>query len=147
MSKLIKSGASSFWVIFMTVGILGCLGGVAYTFYMIQQEAGQEGEYRLAADKLRLLSQELAVNARESVQGEESTFSSIRNDMGSFTVELGQMQGVGFTDEVKRIKERWAPVMAASRTLADAGTRIVFLNSVSTELEKNIKHNKLKFFT
>ena len=147
MSKLIKSGASSFWVIVMTLGILGCLGGVAYTFYMIQQEAGQEGEYRLAADKLRLLSQELAANARESVQGQESTFSEIRSDLGSFTVELGQMQGVGFTDEVKSIKERWEPVMTASRTLADAGTRIVFLNSVSTELEKNIKPIQSEFAT
>ena len=44
MTKTLKSRASSFWVAIMIVGILGCLAGVAYTFYMIQQEAGQEGE-------------------------------------------------------------------------------------------------------
>ena len=67
MTKTLKSRAASFWVAVMTLGILGCLAGVAYTFYMIQQEAGQEGEYRLAADEMRLLSQQVAVNARESV--------------------------------------------------------------------------------
>ena len=58
MIKKMKMGASGFWVIVMTLGMLACLGGVAYTFFAIQQEAGQESEYRLAADKLRLLSQQ-----------------------------------------------------------------------------------------
>ena len=39
MSNKTKMGASSFWVIVMTLGILGCLAGVFYTFYMIQEEA------------------------------------------------------------------------------------------------------------
>jgi twitching motility protein PilJ len=139
MSKTLKSGASSFWVIVMTLGILGCLGGVAYTFYMIQQEAGQEGEYRLAADNLRLLSQEVTADARATVHGEESTFSDLKTNLGSFTVELGQIKSIGFSSEVKRITEHWAPVAKSMRTLIDAGERIAFLHSVSTELEQNIK--------
>jgi methyl-accepting chemotaxis protein len=35
MSKTMKSGASDVWVIAMTIGILGCLGGVAYTFFKL----------------------------------------------------------------------------------------------------------------
>ena len=139
MSKTLKSGASSFWVIVMTLGILGCLGGVAYTFYMIQQEAGQEGEYRLAADNLRLLSQEVTANARATVHGEESTFSDLKDNLGSFTMELGQIKSIGFSAEVKRIQEYWMPVVVSMRTLIDAGDRIAFLHSVSTELEQNIK--------
>ena len=139
MSKTLKSGASSFWVIVMTLGILGCLGGVAYTFYMIQQEAGQEGEYRLAADNLRLLSQEVTANARATVHGEESTFSDLKENLGSFTMELGQIKSIGFSEEVKRIQEYWMPVVVSMRTLIDAGERIAFLHSVSTELEQNIK--------
>ena len=79
-----KSGTSSFWVIVMSLGILACLGGVVYTFFMIQQEAGQEGEYRVAADEMRLLSQQMAANARESVQGEEATFNELGKNMESF---------------------------------------------------------------
>ena len=147
MSKTLKSGASSFWVIVMTLGILGCLGGVAYTFYMIQQEAGQEGEYRLAADNLRLLSQEVTANARATVNGEEKTFSDLKDNLGSFTVELGQIKSIGFGTEVQRIQERWQPVVESMRTLIGAGDRIVFLHSVSSELEQNIKPIQSDFAT
>ena len=84
MTKTLKSRASSFWVAIMIVGILGCLAGVAYTFYMIQQEAGQEGEYRLSADEMRLLSQEVAVNARESVHGQAGTFTELATKLEKF---------------------------------------------------------------
>ncbi|NND68981.1 MAG: methyl-accepting chemotaxis protein [Halioglobus sp.] len=129
----------------MILGILGCLGGVVYTFYMLQKEAGQEGEYRLSADKLRLLSQEISTNARETAQGEEQTFASLKNSLGGFTVELGQMQSAGFPDEVAEIKERWTPMFASVRTLVNAGPRIVFLHGVSEELEQNIKPIQSEF--
>jgi methyl-accepting chemotaxis protein len=145
MSKTIKQGTSTFWVIVMTFGILGCLAGVGYTFYMVQKEAGQEGEYRYAADKLRLLSQQVAGNARESVRGEADTFTALKENMGGFTVELGQMQAVGFADEVSLIKERWGPMVESVRTLANAGSRIVFLHDVSTELEQNIRPIQSEF--
>ena len=140
-----KSGASGFWVIVMTLGILACLGGVAYTFFMIQQEAGQEGEYRVAADKMRLLSQDMAADARESVLGEEATFTDLKSNLGSFIVQLSQMQAIGFNDEVKDIKEQWQPVVESSRTLINAGSRIVFLHSVSEALEENIKPIQSEF--
>jgi len=139
MSKTLKNGASSFWVIVMTLGILGCLVGVGYTFYMIQAEAGQEGEYRLTADNLRLLSQRVVADARAAKQGEEATFDSLAADRTDFNSELKQMSSVGFEPEVKRIQKAWAPVEESMGTLVNAGERIVFLRSVSTELEQNIK--------
>jgi methyl-accepting chemotaxis protein len=46
MSKTMKSGASDFWVIAMTIGILGCLGGIAYTFFKLTPP-GQYGHATL----------------------------------------------------------------------------------------------------
>ena len=91
MTKKMKMGASSFWVIIMTLGILGCLGGVFYTFYLMQQESGQEGEYRLAANQMRLLTQQVAADARATEQGEAETFDELKSSVGGFTMELGQM--------------------------------------------------------
>lgn len=145
MSNTLRSRAASFWVIVMILGILGCLGGVVYTFYMLQKEAGQEGEVRFAADKLRLTSQQISANARETAQGDEETFSSLKSSLGSFTVELGQMQSLGFSDEVAVIKERWTPMFASVRTLVNAGPRIVFLHNVSADLEQNIKPIQSEF--
>ncbi len=142
-----KSGSSGFWVILLTLGIVACLSGVVYTFYMIQKEASQEGEYRFAADKLRLLSQEISANARESIRGDSQTFKDLKSNMGAFTVELGQIGSVGFEDQVTDIKRHWEPMVGSIRTLADAGPRIVFLRSVSSELEKNIKPIQSEFAT
>ena len=140
-----KSGTSSFWVIVMSLGILACLGGVVYTFFMIQQEAGQEGEYRVAADEMRLLSQQMAANARESVQGEEATFNELGKNMESFNWQLGQLQSVAFHTEVEKIEAHWAVVVASVRVLMEASSRMVFLHSVSAELERNIKPIQSEF--
>ncbi|RLA48447.1 MAG: hypothetical protein DRQ97_04230 [Gammaproteobacteria bacterium] len=139
MSKVMKSGVSSFWVIAIAIGILGCLGGVAYTFFMVQQEAGQEGEYHVAVDEMRLLSQQVAVNARESVRGEESTFVELGKNMESFEWQLTQFQSVGFNEELKHIEERWQSVRGSAKILVDAGPQIIFINSVATTLEQNIR--------
>ena len=42
MIKLEKYGTSTYWVTAIGVGILACLVGVVYTFYKIQQEAGDD---------------------------------------------------------------------------------------------------------
>ena len=145
MTKTLKSRASSFWVAIMIVGILGCLAGVAYTFYMIQQEAGQEGEYRLSADEMRLLSQEVAVNARESVHGQEGTFSDLSTKLEKFNWQLQTLQTGVFDKEVSRIESRWTEVRDSAQVLLDAGKRLVFINDVSAELEQNIKPIQSEF--
>jgi methyl-accepting chemotaxis protein len=145
MTKTLKSRAASFWVAVMTLGILGCLAGVAYTFYMIQQEAGQEGEYRLAADEMRLLSQQVAVNARESVQGRKDTFADLSANLEKFRWQMQSLQTDLFHKEVERIDSRWAEVSDSAQVLLDAGARLVLLNSVSAELEQNIKPIQSEF--
>jgi methyl-accepting chemotaxis protein len=129
----------------MTLGILGCLGGVAYTFFMVQQEAGQEGEYRVAADEMRLLSQQVAVNARESALGQQATFTELEQQQQAFQLHLDQLQGAGLPEEVMTIDLRWQAVRDSVQTLIDAGPRMVFINSVSGELEKNIKPIQSEF--
>ena len=103
MSTKTKSRTSNLWVIVMTLGILGCLSGVIYTFYMIQQEAGQGGDHRLAAQQMRLLSQQIAANARATIQGDQTTFEELKNNVGSFTMELSQIESTGLDSEVSTI--------------------------------------------
>ena len=145
MSKTVKSGSSSFWAMVMSFGILACLGGVAYTFFMIQQETGQEDEYRLTAYEMRLLSQQISLTARESVHGEESTFNQLGKSLESFEWQLTQLQAAGLQREVKAVEERWQAVRDSAQALIAAGSPIVFINSVSTTLEKNIRPIQSEF--
>ena len=90
MSNTHKSGTSTFWVSAITLGILACLGGVVYTFVMIQQEAGQEGEYRLISNDMRLLSQDVFVRSRDTGSGEESAAAELEANVESFNILLAQ---------------------------------------------------------
>ncbi len=145
MSNIKKSGSSTFWVSVITLGIIACLGGVAYTFFMIQEEAGQEGEYRLIANDLRLVSQEVAVKARETQSGDEQTFTELQNQLNKFNDLLNQLQPVGVDKEIASIQKRWEPIEQAATTLVEAGPGIAFINNVSVELEDNIKPIQSEF--
>ncbi len=139
MTKTQKRGASSFWMTVMTIGILACLGGMGYTFYMIQQEAGEEGGHRLVVDELRVISEQVAVRARETVQGQEVTFEELEAQLGKFDKELAKLNNVGLDREVQLVQNRWEPIAASARTLIEAGSGIVFTHAVSEELETNIR--------
>lgn len=145
MNNLLKKGTSSVWVAVMTVGILACLGGIAYTFYMIQQEAGEDGESRMMADELRILSQTISVKARETELGQSSTFSQLQTHLLEFRELMGELQAIGLDKELSNIQALWLPVEQSAETLVDAGPRIVFTHGVSVELEKNIKPIQSEF--
>lgn len=145
MAKATKSGASSFWVSVITLGILACLGGVFYTFFMVQQEAGQESEYRVLANDMRLLQQQILVNARETSAGGSATFRNLQQQSAEFDLLLGSMQGAGIDDVVAEIQSLWQPVKRGAATLAQAGTGIVFIHGVSRELEENIRPIQSEF--
>ena len=100
MIKLAKSGGSTFWVAVMTLGILGCLAGMAYTFFMVQQEAGEEGKYRIAADEMRLLSQRVAAGSRESLQGDPEVFDALGSDLQAFEAQLASLQDAALQEEI-----------------------------------------------
>jgi len=145
MTKSNKKGTSSVWVGLMTVGILACLGGIAYTFYMIQQEAGEDGESRMVADELRILSQTISLKARETEQGQASTFSELQGNIVEFRDLMGELQSIGLDNELSSIQAQWLPVEQSTKTLVEAGPRIVFTHGVSEELEKNIKPIQSEF--
>ena len=145
MTKLIKNGTTSMWVGIMTIAIVACLGGIAYTFYMMQQEASEDGESRMAADELRILSQTVSLKARETDLGQPSTFSHLQSSLLEFRDLMGELQAIGLDKELSDIQGQWLPVEQAAETLVDAGPRIVFIHGVSQELEKNIKPIQSEF--
>jgi twitching motility protein PilJ len=145
MSNLISKGTTSVWVIIMTAGILACLGGIAFTFYMIQQEASEAGESRMLADELRLLSQTVSLKARETELGQPSTFSQLQSHLLNFRELMSELQSSGLERELSNIQSLWLPVEQSAETLVDAGPHIIFTHGVSMELEKNIRPIQSEF--
>jgi len=145
MTKSIKKGTTSMWVGVMTIAIVACLGGIAYTFYMMQQEAGEDGESRMVAEELRVLSQTVSLQARETDLGQPSTFSQLQSGLFEYRDLMGELQGTGLDRELSDIQAQWLPVEQAAETLIDAGPRIVFIHGVSQELEQNIKPIQSEF--
>ncbi|MBN7797140.1 methyl-accepting chemotaxis protein [Parahaliea mediterranea] len=145
MTSAKKSATSSFWVSLISLAILACLGGVIYTFVMIQQEAGEEGEYRAIANDLRLQSQQVVARARETAQGEQRTFDQLATQVTQFNVALAGLENAGLDAELEEILAQWAPIRDSAQTLVDAGPRIVFIHGVSGELEKNIRPIQSEF--
>ena len=64
-----KIGAARLRTLLMSLGIVACLGGVAYSFFVIQKEVGQEGQYRMVADELATLSREITTSAARTARG------------------------------------------------------------------------------
>ncbi|TXS93722.1 methyl-accepting chemotaxis protein [Parahaliea maris] len=145
MTDVKKSAASSFWVGVIALAILACLGGVIYTFVMIQQDAGEEGEHRSMANELRLQAQQVVARARETEQGAQQTFDQLNAQVEQFNASLASLQGSGLDAEVTEIASQWEPIEAAARTLVDAGPRIVFIHGVSAEMETNIRPIQSEF--
>jgi len=145
MTKFIKKGASTIWLGLMTLGILACLGGVFYTFYMIQQEAGEDGESRQVADELRVLSQRVSAKTMETGRGDPATFTQLQAYLLEFRNLMGELQDIGLESQLSNIQTRWLPVEKSVQTLVEAGPRIVFIRGVSQELEENIKPIQSEF--
>ena len=145
MSKINVSSTSSFWVIGIAFGILACLAGMVYTFIMIEQEAGQEGEYRLLANDMRRLSQEIVVNSRETDRGEASTAVELSAVIENFNILLNHLNSTGLANAAGDIATQWQPIEQAAETLIATAPRIAFLYEVSNELEKNIRPIQSEF--
>ncbi|MFT6050517.1 MAG: twitching motility protein PilJ [Halioglobus sp.] len=140
-----KKNNSNLWVGLMSAGILACLLGVGYTFYMIQEEAGEDVESRLVADELRVLAQRVSVKSNETARGEPNTFTQLESYLSGYQNLMGQLQSVGVDEQLSNIQSRWLPVEQAVKTLVDAGPRIIFTHGVSQELEENIKPIQSEF--
>ena len=138
MTKPTKSITSSMWVSVVTLGILACLGGVFYTFFAAQKDAGQESEYRVLANDMRLVQQDVVVKARATSRGEAATFSDLEVALAEFDTLLASMQSAGIDAEVADIQTAWQPVKRSAGVLITAGDDITFIRGVSRDLESNI---------
>jgi len=145
MSKPTKSTTSSKWVSVVTLGILACLGGVFYTFFIAQKEAGQESEYRVLANDMRLVQQNVVVKARATTRGDASTFSDLELAMAEFDALLANMQGARIDGEVAGIQSAWQPVKRSAQVLVGAGGDVSFIRGVSQDLESNIRPIQSEF--
>ncbi|MFV0276982.1 MAG: hypothetical protein ACK5HY_07335, partial [Parahaliea sp.] len=145
MIEVKKIKASSIWVGLIALAILACLGGVIYTVFMIQRDAGEEGVYRDMANDLRLQAQRIVSGARETGQGSQGTFDRLYGDIQPVRTALGQLEGVGMDAAVADIRARWESIQQAAPTLVNAGPRIVFIHGVSGELEQNIRPIQSEF--
>ena len=145
MTKYTKSGSSTFWVSLISAGILACLAGVLYTFFMIQKDAGQEGDLRVVSNDLRLLSQDVVVQSRETVEGKKTTFADLGDQIKRFDGLLLELPLSGLETEVAAIEQNWDTVASSARTLITAGPGIVFIHGVSEQLEKNIRPIQSEF--
>ena len=145
MTKITKSGSSTFWVSLISAGIMACLAGVLYTFFMIQRDAGQEGDLRVISNDLRLLSQEIVVQSRETVQGGKSTFAELGDQLKRFDGLLLELPVTGLEAEMGGINQNWDTVASSARTLITAGPGIVFIHGVSEQLEQNIRPIQSEF--
>jgi twitching motility protein PilJ len=145
MTNTVKHGASTFWVTAISVGIVACLIGVVYTFYMIQQEAGDEGDYQQIATELRLVSQNVAGKSAETVRGKESTLGELASGIVSFSNLMSELEPLGLNVETGDIQSAWQPLESSARKLINTGSGIVFIHDVSRELETNIRPIQSEF--
>ena len=84
MIKNDKIGAARLRTLLMSLGIVACLGGVAYSFFVIQREAGQEGQYRMIADELGSLARQVNISAARTAQGQQAAFTQLASEVSRF---------------------------------------------------------------
>ncbi len=139
MLKTDKIGAGNLRSLLMGLGIVACLGGVAYSFLIIEREAGQEGRYGLIVDELGTLARQISVTADQTRQGSEASFAELSGLVGRFEEKLGQVQAPELNSQVSMVDVNWQPIKRASQTLVQAAPRVVFVQDVAADLEKNVR--------
>ena len=123
MIKTEKIGAKKMRALLMG---LACLGGVAYSFFIIQQEAGHESHYGTATDELASLARQVAISVQATEQGDEQTFIELADQEAQFEAQLALIDAPELNDEISIVDLNWQPVKRASQTLLEAAPRIVF---------------------
>jgi twitching motility protein PilJ len=139
MDKKDVTGAGKMRSILMGLGIAVCLGGVAYSFLTIQNESGQESQYRAITDQLGDLSRQIAASAQATERGSDATFAQLSERVARFEQQLSLVQVPELNDQVSLVDVSWQPVKRASQTLVEAAPRIVFVEGVAADLEENVR--------
>jgi twitching motility protein PilJ len=139
MIKTDKISASKLRSLLMGLGIVACLGGVAYSFFIIQQEAGQEGQYRLIADELGTLGRQVTTTSQKTEDSGESAFTELSGQVTRFEEKLAMIQAPELNNQMSLIDVNWQPIKRASQILVEAAPRVVFVQGVAADLEQNVK--------
>jgi len=139
MIKTDKMGAGKLRTLLMGLGIVVCLGGVAYSFFIIQREAGQEGQYKLIADELGDLSRQIGDTAMDTAGGSEATFTQLADLVARFEEKLAMIQAPELNNDVSMVDVSWQPIKRAAQTLVEAAPRVLFVQGVAADLEKNVR--------
>lgn len=139
MDKKDGTGANKMRSILMGLGIAACLGGIAYSFFTIQNEAGQESQYQHITDELGDLSRQITASARATERGSEATFAELIDQVARFEEQLALIMAPELNDQVSMVDVSWQPVKRASQTLVEAAPRIVFVEGVAADLEANVR--------
>ena len=139
MAKIDGIGAGKLRSMLMGLGIMACLSGVAYSFFTIQNEAGQESKYRVVTDELGDLSRLVTASALATEQGREATFTELSGQVARFEEQLALIQAPELNNQVSMVDVSWQPIKRASQTLVEAAPRIVFVQGVAADLEANVR--------
>jgi len=139
MIKSDKFSAAKMRTLLLGLGIVACLGGVAYSFFAIQKESGQEGQYSAEAEELARLARQVAVSAQDTRKGQEQAFTQLAEQVQQFESRLAQLDAAELNDEISIVDLNWQPIKRAAQTLVDAAPRVVFVQGVAAELEKNVR--------
>lgn len=138
MTKNEAAAGSRLTTIGMSLAALACVAAMIYGFFVIQEEASLEGEHRLSAEELRLLSHQITASARSSLQGRESTFAELAGQVAAFEENLARIQSPELYRELSQVEVSWQPIRRAAQTLVDAGPRIVFVHQAAGQLQSNL---------
>ena len=138
MTKNEAAAGSRLRTIGVSLAVVACVAAMIYGFFVIQEEASVEGEHRLSAEELRLLSHQITANARNSLQGKEASFTELAGQVASFEENLGRIQSPELYRELSQVEVSWQPVKRAAQTLVEAGPRVVFVQQAAAQLESNL---------
>lgn len=139
MLKTDKIGAARLRTLLMSLGIIACLGGVAYSFFVIQKEVGQEGQYRMVADELATLSREISVSSAQTIRGGEAAFTRLDDRVKRFEDKFALLQAPELNRQVSMVDVTWQPIKRAAQTLVEAAPRVVFIQGVVADLDRNLR--------
>ncbi|MFV0477003.1 MAG: methyl-accepting chemotaxis protein [Parahaliea sp.] len=135
MTSLYRKAVFSTGAGLPSLASLACLVGALCVFVMAPQADAQEADTAVAAGKLRVLSQRVVSNARDTELGRQQAFSQLAEDIDRFNAILDQ--GV-FAGDTSTITAAWRPVEGAARSLIGAGQNVVMVNNITRDLQDSV---------
>ncbi len=131
-----------------SAGLLATVAGLGINMMQMSSGAAQDDQYRTIASDLRVLTQDINVEAREAFSGNQTAFTELAQSRQQFPVQLNMLSngtedlgapGETMTAYVDAINEQWSTVGTGVDAILSAQDRILFVRDVSANLNTNIK--------